>query len=112
VLPYLRELQGSDQGSFVERMAPRQATLASGRKARIAYQSDGTALVSARIGDFAGVRQESIRIAQGRVPMLFEILAPNHRPVQRTADLDGFWERSYPAIKADLKRRYPRHPWP
>jgi ATP-dependent helicase HrpB len=32
--------------------------------------------------------------------------------VQRTADLDGFWERSYPAIKADLKRRYPRHPWP
>jgi ATP-dependent helicase HrpB len=112
VLPYLHEVQGSEQGSFVERMAPRQATLASGRKARIAYQSDGTALVSARIGDFAGVRQESIRIAQGRVPMLFEILAPNHRPVQRTADLDGFWERSYPAIKADLKRRYPRHPWP
>lgn len=112
VLPYLREVQGSEQVGFVERMAPRQATLASGRKARIAYQSDGTALVSARIGDFAGVRQDSIRIAQGRVPMLFEILAPNHRPVQRTADLDGFWERSYPAIKADLKRRYPRHPWP
>jgi len=112
VLPFLREVQGSEQIAFVERMAPRQATLASGRKARIAYQSDGTALVSARIGDFAGVKQESIRIAQGRVPMLFEILAPNHRPVQRTSDLDGFWERSYPAIKADLKRRYPRHPWP
>ena len=112
VMPYLREVQGREQASFVDRMAPRGATLASGRKARIAYQSDGTALVSARIGDFVGVKQESIRIAQGRIPMIFEILAPNHRPVQRTADLDGFWQRSYPEIKADLKRRYPRHPWP
>lgn len=112
VLPYLREMQGGDQAGFVERMAPRQTTLASGRKARIAYQPDGTALVSARIGDFVGVKQESVRVGQGRIPMLFEILAPNHRPVQRTADLDGFWQRSYPAIKADLKRRYPRHPWP
>jgi ATP-dependent helicase HrpB len=112
VLPYLREVQGQEQMNFVERMAPRQTTLASGRKARIAYQPDGSALVSARIGDFVGVKQESIRIAQGRIPMNFEILAPNHRPVQRTADLDGFWQRSYPEIKADLKRRYPRHPWP
>lgn len=112
VLPYLQEAQGRDQVQFVERMAPLSLALASGRRARIDYQPDGTALVAARIGDFVGVRQDSVRIAQGRIPMLFEILAPNHRPVQRTADLDGFWQRSYPAIKADLKRRYPRHPWP
>ncbi len=112
VLPYLREVQGRDQVAFVEKMAPASLGLASGRKARIAYQPDGTALVSARIGDFVGVKQESVRIAQGRISMLFEILAPNHRPVQRTSDLDGFWSRSYPEIKADLKRRYPRHPWP
>lgn len=112
VLPYLKEVQGHDQTAFVERMAPRMIGLASGRKAKIEYQPDGTALVAARIGDFVGVKQESVRIGQGRIPMLFEILAPNHRPVQRTGDLDGFWTRSYPAIKADLKRRYPKHPWP
>lgn len=112
VLPYLKEAQGHEQTAFVERMAPRMIGLASGRKARIEYQPDGTALVAARIGDFVGVKQESVRIGQGRIPMLFEILAPNHRPVQRTGDLDGFWTRSYPAIKADLKRRYPKHPWP
>ena len=112
VLPYLKEAQGHDQVAFVERMAPRQIGLASGRKARIEYQPDGSALVAARIGDFVGVRQESVRIGQGRIPMLFEILAPNYRPVQRTSDLDGFWNRSYPQIKSDLKRRYPKHPWP
>lgn len=112
VLPYLKEVQGHEQVQFVEKMAPLSIGLASGRRARIAYQADGTALVAARIGDFVGVKQESVRIAQGRIPMLFEILAPNHRPVQRTADLDGFWQRSYPEIKADLKRRYPKHPWP
>jgi len=73
---------------------------------------DGTALVATPTGDFVGVKQETVRIGQGRIPMLFEILAPNHRPVQRTNDLDGFWNRSYPQIKAELKRRYPKHPWP
>lgn len=112
VLPLLREVQGQEQVSFVERMAPTSVGLSSGRKAKLVYGPDGTVLLSARIGDFVGVKQESVRLAQGRIPMVFEILAPNHRPVQRTSDLDGFWERSYPAIKADLKRRYPRHPWP
>lgn len=112
VLPYLREVQGSEQTAFVERTIPLHVGLASGRKAKILYQADGSALVAARIGDFVGVKQETVRIGQGRIPMTFEILAPNHRPVQRTSDLDGFWSRSYPAIKADLKRRYPRHPWP
>jgi ATP-dependent helicase HrpB len=112
VLPLLREVQGHEQVSFVERMAPTSVGLSSGRKAKLLYGPDGSVLLSARIGDFVGVKQESVRLAQGRIPMVFEILAPNHRPVQRTSDLDGFWERSYPAIKADLKRRYPRHPWP
>lgn len=112
VLPLLKEVQGHEATVFVERMAPVSVVLSSGRKARLVYGPDGTVLLSARIGDFVGVKQETIRIGQGRIPLLFEILAPNHRPVQRTSDLDGFWERSYPAIKADLKRRYPKHPWP
>lgn len=112
VLPLLKEVQGHEAVGFVERMAPVAVGLSSGRKARLVYGADGTVLLAARIGDLVGVKQESVRIGQGRIPLLFEILAPNWRPVQRTSDLDGFWERSYPAIKADLKRRYPKHPWP
>jgi len=45
------------------------------------------------------------------VPLKVEILGPNHRPVQTTNDLQGFWKESYPNIKKQLKGRYPKHEW-
>ena len=42
----------------------------------------------------------------------YDILAPNYRTVQKTADLTGFWKNTYPEVKKELKRRYPKHPWP
>jgi ATP-dependent helicase HrpB len=43
--------------------------------------------------------------------VLLEILAPNFRPAQVTDDLRGFWERTYPELRKELARRYPRHEW-
>jgi ATP-dependent helicase HrpB len=51
-------------------------------------------------------------IAGGRIPLVIELLSPAHRPVQVTRDLPGFWRGSYAAVKAEMKGRYPRHPWP
>ena len=69
------------------------------------------ARASARIGDLVGL-DRTPTVGGGRIPVLMEILAPNRRPVQVTDDLAGFWERTYPGLKKELKRRYPRHPWP
>jgi ATP-dependent helicase HrpB len=51
-------------------------------------------------------------IADGRAPLIIELLSPAHRPVQVTRDLPGFWRGSYAAVKAEMRGRYPRHPWP
>lgn len=50
-------------------------------------------------------------VAEGKVPVVFEILAPSRRPVQITRDLEQFWKNSYLEIKKELKGRYPKHDW-
>jgi ATP-dependent helicase HrpB len=61
--------------------------------------------------DFFGMT-EGPRIAGGRVPLVLHLLAPNQRPVQVTTDLAGFWRRTYPQVRRELSRKYPRHAWP
>ena len=52
------------------------------------------------------------RVALGRVPVVLHLLGPNYRPVQVTTDLAGFWSRTYPQVRKDLRARYPKHSWP
>jgi ATP-dependent helicase HrpB len=95
----------------IDRLAPARITLPSGRSARIAYEPGKDPYVASRLQDFFGLR-ETPRIGAGRLPLVLHLLAPNHRAVQVTTDLAGFWERHYPKIRRELMRKYPRHAWP
>jgi ATP-dependent helicase HrpB len=109
-LPFLMELASAEQIRFVDATAPQAMVLPSGRKLRISYAPGAQPRGRARIQDLYGMKT-SPRVAQNRVPVLIEVLAPNNRPVQITDDLSGFWKTHYPDIKKTLSRRYPRHEW-
>jgi ATP-dependent helicase HrpB len=110
VLPILFELVSQEQRRFVDAMAPQVLMLPSGRKLRIVYEPGGPPRGRARIQDLYGMNSTP-RVAQNRVAVRIEVLAPNNRPVQITDDLSRFWSVHYPDIKKALSRRYPRHEW-
>ncbi len=64
----------------------------------------------AKVQDLYGLDRNPA-VALGRVPVLLEILGPNYRPLQVTADLANFWSVLYPSLRNELRRRYPRHEW-
>ena len=97
---------------MVDEDLPETITLPNGRTAKIDYNSGlDQPMIQARVQDFFGW-QQSPTLAGGRLPILLEILAPNHKPVQRTLDLRSFWANTYPQVRKDLRGRYPKHHWP
>lgn len=117
------ELRAADLGAAVRgllppqgarklaEIAPESVVLPGGRKAKVTYSDAAAPFVESRLQDFFGLRAGP-SAAMGRVPIVLHLLAPNHRAVQVTTDLAGFWERHYPAIARELRRKYPRHAWP
>ena len=93
----------------LDQLAPERQTLPGGRQIKVHYEPGKPPWIESRLQDFFGVR-ETPRI--NGVPLVVHLLAPNHRPVQVTSDLEGFWERLYPQVRRELSRRYPKHKWP
>jgi ATP-dependent helicase HrpB len=91
--------------------APTHFAAPSGSSVPIDYEAEEGPKLAIRVQELFGLDRHP-SIAGGRVPLVIELLSPAHRPVQVTRDLPGFWRGSYAAVKAEMKGRYPRHPWP
>ena len=91
--------------------APTHFVAPTGSAIAIDYAAGEGPKLSIRVQELFGLDRHPA-IAGGRVPLVVELLSPAHRPVQVTRDLPGFWRGSYAAVKAEMKGRYPRHPWP
>ena len=110
VLPHAKSLLTWEQQQFVEKHAPERIELPGGRRAKVTYAETADPFLSARIQDFYGVTDD-IKIALGRHALTLHILAPSHRPVQVTRSLKSFWSETYPGLKQQLQRQYPKHEW-
>jgi len=108
---FLRSKLTFAQQQALDREAPERLQVPSGSFVRLAYEPGRPPVLAARIQELFGLA-ETPRVARGRVSVLLHLLAPNHRPQQVTDDLASFWNDAYHRIKAELRRRYPRHAWP
>jgi ATP-dependent helicase HrpB len=95
----------------LDRQAPVRLSLPSGRSAALDYRENGSVVAAVKLQELFGLG-DTPRVGARAEPVVFELLAPNGRPVQTTRDLRGFWERTYPEVRKELRGRYPRHPWP
>lgn len=111
ILGALKSLWSSAERQAVESCAPERVSLPGGRSLRIHYEPGVDPWVESRLQDFFG-SATGPSIARGRVPLVLHLLAPNQRAVQVTRDLAGFWERTYPGVRKELCRKYPKHAWP
>jgi ATP-dependent helicase HrpB len=100
-----------DLRSRLEREAPTHFEAPTGSQVAIDYEAEQGPTIAIRVQELFGLNKHPA-IAQGKVPLVVELLSPAHRPVQVTRDLPGFWRGSYAGVRADLRGRYPRHPWP
>jgi ATP-dependent helicase HrpB len=110
VWPAVNAWLSPPQRALLQQHAPERLSLPNGRTPAIRYAQDAPPSVALRIQELYGVTGE-MRIAMGRVPVAFQVLAPNQRPVQITSDLAGFWRNDYPRVKRELRRKYPKHEW-
>jgi ATP-dependent helicase HrpB len=107
----LQAVVGFDRLREVDALAPPFIELPTGKRHRLAYDVGSPPVLAVRIQELFGVA-ETPRVAGGRAPVLLHLLGPNHRPQQVTADLAGFWANTYPRVRQELRRRYPKHAWP
>ena len=103
-------LLGRERRQQLEAALPATFVLPAGRKLKIDYAAEPPTIAS-RAQDFYGVSTHPT-ILSGDQPLTVELLSPAGRPIQRTADLPGFWDGSWAEVRKDMAGRYPKHDWP
>lgn len=106
----LRTLIPWDRQRALDELAPARLETPLG-SAAIDYAAEGGPRVDIRVQELFGVTMQPA-VGGGRVPLTLALLSPARRPVQVTKDLPGFWKGSWAAVRAEMRGRYPRHPWP
>jgi ATP-dependent helicase HrpB len=100
-----------DLARRLEAECPTHFEAPTGNRHAIDYESGDEPVLAIRVQELFGLREHPA-VAGGKLPLLLHLLSPAHRPIQITRDLPGFWAGSWAAVKAEMKGRYPRHPWP
>jgi ATP-dependent helicase HrpB len=105
----LRALLGWQLASQLDTVAPERVEVPSGSRIAVDYSDPQSPALPVRVQEVFG--WTAAPQVAGR-PLRLRLLSPAGRDVAVTSDLPSFWRTGYPAVRADLRGRYPRHPWP
>lgn len=114
VAAWLDGLLDYESRRSLEREAPSEFLVPSGRRVAITYPDEvtsGLPRVQAKLQEFFGL-QSTPKILGGKVNLAIEMLSPAGRPAALVTDLDHFWDEVYPQVRAEMRGRYRKHPWP
>ena len=99
------------QRQRLDTVLPTHYTVPTGSRLPIRYDADKPPALAVRIQEMFG-EASNPAVAEGRVPLVLELLSPAQRPLQITRDLAAFWRGAYKDVQKEMKGRYPKHPWP
>lgn len=99
------------QRQRIDQLAPARLSVPSGMERKVEYAHGQPPVLAVKLQELFGLA-DTPRVADGRIAVVLHLLSPGGKPLQVTQDLRGFWERTYPEVKKEMKGRYPRHPWP
>ncbi|MFF1609049.1 ATP-dependent helicase HrpB [Amycolatopsis sp. NPDC058278] len=104
----LKALLPWPEAAKLDDLAPDRLEVPSGSHIRVDYRGDQPVL-AVKLQETFGWTETPVIAG---VPVVLHLLSPAGRPAAITADLASFWTSGYPAVRADLRGRYPKHPWP
>ncbi|GIM90273.1 ATP-dependent RNA helicase [Paractinoplanes toevensis] len=107
----LRRLLPWSVAGRLDEVAPERLPVPSGSRVRVDYSDVEAPVLAVKVQEAFGWK-DAPKLADGRIPVLLHLLSPAGRPVAVTRDLASFWQQGYPQVRAELRGRYPRHPWP
>ncbi|WP_345730862.1 ATP-dependent helicase C-terminal domain-containing protein, partial [Cryptosporangium minutisporangium] len=107
----LRRLLPWPEATRLDELAPERLPVPSGSRIRVDYGDPDAPVLAVKVQEAFGWAQAPT-VGGGRVPVRLHLLSPAGRPVAVTSDLASFWRTGYPQVRAELRGRYPKHPWP
>ncbi|MER5514901.1 ATP-dependent helicase HrpB [Streptomyces sp. NPDC002763] len=99
----------SGEAGRLDELAPERIVVPSGSRIRVDYGNPEQPVLAVKLQEMFGARQSP---AVAGMPVLVHLLSPAGRPAAVTADLASFWRDGYKGVRAELRGRYPKHPWP
>ncbi|MFF1485163.1 ATP-dependent helicase HrpB [Streptomyces sp. NPDC058319] len=99
----------SGEAARLDELAPERITVPSGSAVRVDYGDPERPVLAVKLQEMFGLDTSP---AVAGMPVLVHLLSPAGRPVAVTADLASFWRDGYKGVRAQLRGRYPKHPWP